>query len=426
GGDRHRIEYSGGGHRGGERHHSRIESSGSGHEDGDRHRIEYSGGGYQGGERHRVESSGGGHQVRERHRIESSSGSGHHDGERYHSRIESSGREGVRHGSDGGETRYRFDWNLPDDRQYNRHYEGDRVRSESGGDRWSTSGGFRRRYYDSDGNPREGDTRYDDRAFEDGSSYHTSRHSRRYESSRDLQQPQNDESSIHGDTYSRAVVDRNSGNVQVYSQKVFSRRSGDHWQEVHGPFKDEEWSQDFHYDDEPLKRTKREREFVIKPEAITDAQTGKTMQIVNFRCDGDVPTAKCFTFQCTIRNLDADQSATIRIPSRLWNSTLVEDYPRVSFVSIKSKGELILPEAIRVDQDQSDDVSYAETLAYSNLLEQLPAEEVPLWVILVSILAGLLLLVLIAIILWKLGFFKRKRPDPTLSGNIDRDANGYN
>lgn len=144
------------------------------------------------------------------------------------------------------------------------------------------------------------------------------------------------------------------------------------------------------------------------------------------RCDGDVPTAKCFTFQCTIRNLDEHQSASIKIPARLWNSTLVEDYPRVSYVSIKSKGELILPDEIRTDQDESDDVDYAETLAYPNLLEQLPPEEVPLWVILVSILAGLLLLVLIAIILWKLGFFKRKRPDPTLSGNIDRDVNGYN
>ena len=103
----------------------------------------------------------------------------------------------------------------------------------------------------------------------------------------------------------------------------------------------------------------------------------------------------------------------------------MEDYPRVSSVSIKSKASLILPEDIRKDQDQDDDVDSAETQAYPDLLDQLPPEEVPLWVILVSIFAGLLVLIIIVLILWKLGFFERKRPDPTLSGNLDKDANGY-
>lgn len=144
-------------------------------------------------------------------------------------------------------------------------------------------------------------------------------------------------------------------------------------------------------------------------------------------CDGSIPTAKCFTFECTIRDLGADQTALILIASRLWNSTLIEDYSRVSFVSIKSKGELILPKEIKLDQDPSDDVAYAETLAYSNLLEQLPTGQVPWWVILISVLAGILLLFLIAYGLWRMGFFKRRRPDPTYSGNINRmHSNGYN
>lgn len=142
------------------------------------------------------------------------------------------------------------------------------------------------------------------------------------------------------------------------------------------------------------------------------------------KCDG-TPTAKCFVFRCNIRNLGANQATSIRIKSRLWNATLVEDYPRVSYVSIKSRASLILPNDIREDQDQSDDVDSAETLAYPDLLDQLPPEEVPLWVILVSIFAGILVLIIIVLILWKLGFFERKRPDPTLSGNLDKDANGY-
>lgn len=142
------------------------------------------------------------------------------------------------------------------------------------------------------------------------------------------------------------------------------------------------------------------------------------------QCDSPA-TAKCFAFRCNIRHLGARRTAAILIKSRLWNATLVEDYPRVSYVSIKSKGSLILPEDMREDQSQDDDVDSAETLAYPDLLDQLPPEEVPLWVILVSIFAGLLLLILIVLLLWKLGFFERKRPDPTLSGNLDKDANGY-
>ncbi|XP_045602877.2 uncharacterized protein [Procambarus clarkii] len=230
-------------------------------------------------------------------------------------------------------------------------------------------------------------------------------------------------------TYTQVEVDPLTGITTVYTRRVFSGSWPENWerrshrQGVSTSSLQDEDKQIRNKRD--LRRIKREKELIIKPQAVTDAQTGKTMQVVNLRCDGAIPTAKCFVFRCNIRNLGAKQSASIRIKSRLWNSTLVEDYPRVSYVSIKSKASLILPKDIREDQDQSDDVASAETLAYPDLLDQLPPEEVPLWVILVSIFAGLLVLIIIVLILWKLGFFERKRPDPTLSGNLDKDANGY-
>ncbi|XP_042235673.1 integrin alpha-PS1-like isoform X1 [Homarus americanus] len=230
-------------------------------------------------------------------------------------------------------------------------------------------------------------------------------------------------------TYTRVEVDPETGTTTVYTRKVYTGTLPENWD--HRILREEVSSTSPHNDDEhirnkrELRRIKREKELIIKPQAVTDAQTGKTMQVVNLKCDGDIPTAKCYIFRCNIRNLGAKQSRSIRIKSRLWNSTLVEDYPRVSYVSIKSKGSLILPEDIRKDQDESDDTASAETLAYPDLLDQLPPEEVPLWVILVSIFAGLLVLIIIVLILWKLGFFERKRPDPTLSGNLDKDANGY-
>ncbi|XP_068244696.1 integrin alpha-3-like isoform X2 [Palaemon carinicauda] len=264
----------------------------------------------------------------------------------------------------------------------------------------------------------------------DLSSSHGNNNSFRHRSS-GFSLPTSDFDNIHPDengTYTRVEVDPKTGTTTVFTKKVYTSNWQDNWD--HRPYNERSSSisspgSQYTRSRRELTRVKREKELIIKPQAVTDEQTGKTMQVVNLRCDGDIPTAKCFTFRCNIRNLGAKQAAGIRIKSRLWNSTLVEDYPRVSYVSIKSKASLILPEDIRNDQDRSDDVASAETLAYPDLLDQLPPEEVPLWVILVSIFAGLLVLIIIILILWKLGFFERKRPDPTLSGNLDKDANGY-
>lgn len=231
-----------------------------------------------------------------------------------------------------------------------------------------------------------------------------------------------------GVTYTKTEFDENTGEAKVYSRRVFDDYATE-WKEVSS-------SKQLHSDPltddlgsgssgeqlrHTLRRVKRDKEMVVQPEAYTDDQTGRTLQVVNLRCSGDTPTAKCITIRCNIRNLGKKSSAVIRVRSRIWNATLVEDYAHVNLVNIESRGELILPEELRYKQDQSDDVATAETKAYANLLEQTKA--VPLWVILVSIFAGLLILVLIILLLWKMGFFQRKRPDPTLSGNLAK--NGY-
>jgi hypothetical protein len=69
----------------------------------------------------------------------------------------------------------------------------------------------------------------------------------------------------------------------------------------------------------------------------------------------------------------------------------------------------------------------AETMAYPDRLDTGESPSVPLWIIIVSVLAGILLLVLLILLLWRLGFFKRKRPDPTLKGSLlqkDKELNG--
>lgn len=62
----------------------------------------------------------------------------------------------------------------------------------------------------------------------------------------------------------------------------------------------------------------------------------------------------------------------------------------------------------------------AETIAYPDFVEE--DEGVPFWIYILAILLGLLLLALLAFCLWKCGFFKRRRPDPTLSGNLEKSS----
>lgn len=71
-------------------------------------------------------------------------------------------------------------------------------------------------------------------------------------------------------------------------------------------------------------------------------------------------TAKCVNVVCTIKKLRRGNSANIVIKSRLWNSTLVEDYSNVDWVTIKSYAEVEISDKsfnISSDSIQSFSVS---------------------------------------------------------------------
>lgn len=61
-----------------------------------------------------------------------------------------------------------------------------------------------------------------------------------------------------------------------------------------------------------------------------------------------------------------------------------------------------------------------ETRAYPELIDQQRDTSLPLWIIILAIIGGLLVLALFTYAMWKCGFFKRRRPDPTLSGNLEK------
>ncbi|KAG7208526.1 hypothetical protein KM043_014745 [Ampulex compressa] len=173
-------------------------------------------------------------------------------------------------------------------------------------------------------------------------------------------------------------------------------------------------------------RARRDTEKVVNTRTFID-KDGHRHHVVSMNCKAG--TAKCFDITCYIYNLQRKQEAVIKVKARLWNSTLVEDYPKVDMVKIGSSARIIVPPNVIIQQENlKDDYAVAETIVYPDLLDQQDVEPVPVWIIIVAVVAGLLLFILLTLVLRKLGFFKRRRPDPTLSGNLEkhRDDNPEN
>ena len=153
---------------------------------------------------------------------------------------------------------------------------------------------------------------------------------------------------------------------------------------------------------------RREVEKVIPPRLVPDS-TGGERRVVTLDCDRG--TAKCMRITCQIFALQAKASASIEVRARLWNSTLAEDYNDVDKVEVFAKAKVKVDDV--VTQDISDDYVGVKTVAEPDS-RRVPGGRGGLpewWVILVAVLAGILLLVIISLCLWKLGFFERKRPE---------------
>ncbi|XP_063115356.1 integrin alpha-6 isoform X1 [Cavia porcellus] len=119
---------------------------------------------------------------------------------------------------------------------------------------------------------------------------------------------------------------------------------------------------------------------------------------------------KCVNIRCPLQGLDSKAALVLR--SRLWNGTFLEEYSKMNYLDIlvrayievtAAAGNIKLPHAgtqVRVTVFPSKTVAQ-----YSGI---------PWWVILVSILAGILMLALLVIVLWKCGFFNRARYDDSV------------
>ncbi|XP_029282527.1 integrin alpha-3-like isoform X2 [Cottoperca gobio] len=115
--------------------------------------------------------------------------------------------------------------------------------------------------------------------------------------------------------------------------------------------------------------------------------------------------ARCVTFVCRLVNMKS--SATLTVRARLWNSTMMEDFSDARSVLVRGRATLKL-QTNKPTINMEPRSTEMEVHIYPEPGEQQDSGA-PLWIIVVSVLAGVLLLAVICTLLWKCGFFVRRR-----------------
>ncbi|XP_058713691.1 integrin alpha-3 isoform X2 [Poecile atricapillus] len=114
-------------------------------------------------------------------------------------------------------------------------------------------------------------------------------------------------------------------------------------------------------------------------------------------------TARCVWFECPLLHTQLPSSFSLR--ARVWNSTFIEEFRDFDRVKVTGTATLFLRSQVPTITMRNHTVRFSVDVD-SELQEEQPAE-IALWLVLVSVAAGLLLLGLIILLLWKCGFFRR-------------------
>ncbi|XP_030599047.1 integrin alpha-1 [Archocentrus centrarchus] len=109
------------------------------------------------------------------------------------------------------------------------------------------------------------------------------------------------------------------------------------------------------------------------------------------------------SFRCTISG--GIKTAQVNVTFRLWKPTFIES--EFSGLYLMVNATLNIKEMEGIFQVSSKD----RTRSIKIQVSKDTVKGIPFWIIIVSILIGLLILALVIFILWKLGFFKRKSRD---------------
>ncbi|XP_052461650.1 integrin alpha-6 isoform X1 [Carassius gibelio] len=149
-------------------------------------------------------------------------------------------------------------------------------------------------------------------------------------------------------------------------------------------------------------RRKRELEERKPAEGVKTAPVPDKRKHKILSCSGD---ARCVEIKCPLQGLDS--TALVVLKSRLWNSTFLEDYVSYNYLDIIVKASISLDDSAKNIVLKNPETQVRLTVFPETAVT--PFGGIPWWIILVAVLAGVLMLALLVLLLWKCGFFKRSK-----------------
>ncbi|XP_008317304.1 integrin alpha-5 isoform X1 [Cynoglossus semilaevis] len=140
------------------------------------------------------------------------------------------------------------------------------------------------------------------------------------------------------------------------------------------------------------------------PLVRTDVHKSQLAQLTNLSCSN----VECWTLQCQVGLLERGTTAILKVRSRVWAETFTERPYKNHLLECMARYSVEkTPYAILPKYYPSGHKKVVTPVVWNK-----PDIEnsVPLWIIILAILAGLLLLALLIYVLYKIGFFKRSLP----------------
>uniref|UniRef100_A0A669E8Z6 Integrin subunit alpha 5 n=1 Tax=Oreochromis niloticus TaxID=8128 RepID=A0A669E8Z6_ORENI len=118
-------------------------------------------------------------------------------------------------------------------------------------------------------------------------------------------------------------------------------------------------------------------------------------------------TVECWQLQCNVGLLQRGRSVILTVRSRVWAETFMEVRLQVFVLCITALYVDRMPYSVSPTLKPSGSKKVATAVMWNKPNSQY---SVPVWIIILAVLAGLLLLALLIYLLYKMGFFKRSDP----------------
>ncbi|XP_069483360.1 integrin alpha-2 [Ambystoma mexicanum] len=140
----------------------------------------------------------------------------------------------------------------------------------------------------------------------------------------------------------------------------------------------------------------------INPLRIGETPYSASFKEENFRAVKELncETAKCHTVKCWLKDLQLKGEYFINVSTRIWKGTFAASSFQALLLMANAEINTANPDIFLIDNSHL-------TIPVT-IIQPDGESEVPIGVVIGSVLAGILLLAAVVAVLWKLGFFKRK------------------